>query len=204
MNGFERRRESKKKSIFQAAFQLFTTNGIRNTTIAEIAEKAHVSQVSIYNFFGSKEELVREVIFGYMDEGLKASEKVLESKIPYHEKLEKLLFITDSAERQTGAEFFQSAIASDPLIGRLIGEYYLTRTEPFIIRLVDNGKVEGFINPDVSTEAIKLYIRALQGVLSQFNTSKKVILDLDTLFFYGLYGKPREFSGEKQELNPDK
>ncbi len=63
MNGFERRRELKKKSILQAAYDLFSARGIKDVGIAEIAQKAAVSQVSIYNFFDSKENLVRQAMF---------------------------------------------------------------------------------------------------------------------------------------------
>ncbi len=121
---------------------------------------------------------------------MKESEVVLESAIPFQEKLKKLLFISDEATRQSAPKFFQSAINSDPLILNLLEEYYQSKTEPFIIRLVEQGKKEGCINRDLSNEAIHLYIRALQGVLAKSDLSKNVILDLDALFFYGLEGKP--------------
>lgn len=50
MNGFERRKERKKESIRQAAMQLFMEHGMRKVSIGEIADKAGVSQVTIYNF----------------------------------------------------------------------------------------------------------------------------------------------------------
>jgi AcrR family transcriptional regulator len=192
MNGFQRRRESKMKSILQAAHALFSARGIKDVGIAEIAKKAQVSQVSIYNFFDSKENLVRQTMFAYMDEKMKESEAVLESSIPFREKLEKLLFISDEAERQSSQNFFQSAINNDRLIVNLLEEYYQNKTEPFIFRLVEQGKQEGSINQELSTEAVHLYIRAIQSMLGQFNLSNNVILDLNALFFYGLLGKPEE------------
>jgi AcrR family transcriptional regulator len=190
MNGFERRRELKKKSILQAAYDLFSAHSIKDVSIAEIAQKAVVSQVSIYNFFDSKENLVRQTMFALMDEKMKESESVLESEIAFPEKLKKLLFISEEATRQSAPNFFQSAIKIDPLNVNLLKEYYQSKTEPFIVRLIEQGKMEGCINQDLSTEAIHLYIRALQGVLAQFDLPNHVILDLDFLFFYGLQGKP--------------
>ena len=192
MNGFQRRREIKMNSILLAAYELFSARGIKDVGIAEIAKKADVSQVSIYNFFESKENLVRQAMFAYMNEKMKESEMVLESKIPFREKLEKLLFITDEAQRQSSQNFFQSAINNDLLIKNLLEEYYQNKTEPFIFRLVEQGKQEGCINRDLSNEAIHLYIRAIQGLLAQFDLSKSVIFDLNALFFYGLLGKPQE------------
>jgi AcrR family transcriptional regulator len=191
MNGFERRREMKMKSILLAAFELFTSRGIRDVGIAEIAKKAQVSQVSIYNFFDSKENLVRQAIFAYMDEKMSESEGVLESQIPFRQKLEKLLFISGEASRQSNPDFFRSAMGSDPLIRNLLEEYYTSRTEPFILRIVEQGQKEGLISPDLSIAAVRLYIRALQGVRAGMDLPESVILDLDALFFYGLQGEPQ-------------
>jgi AcrR family transcriptional regulator len=191
MNGFQRRREMKKKSILLAAYELFSARGIKRVSIAELAKKAGVSQVSIYNFFESKENLVRQAIFAFLDETMKASESVLESEIPFREKLEKLLFLTDEADNKSNLEFFQSAMGSDPVIQNFLVEYDQSRTEPFILRLVEQGQQEGFINPALSIEAIRLYISALRDVQARSSTSKDVRLDLNALFFYGLQGKPQ-------------
>jgi AcrR family transcriptional regulator len=191
MNGFQRRREMKKKSILLAAYELFSARGIKRVSIAELAKKAGVSQVSIYNFFESKENLVRQAIFAFLDETMKASESVLESEIPFREKLEKLLFLTAEADNKSSLEFFQSAIINDPVIQNLLVEYDRSRTEPFILRLVEQGQQEGFINPALSIEAIRLYIGALRDVQARSSTSKDVRFDLNALFFYGLQGKPQ-------------
>lgn len=179
------------KSILRAAFELFSSRGPKDVTIAEIASKADVSQVSIYNFFQSKENLVRQALFAFMDEKMKESEQVLASEIPFREKLEKLLFVTEEARDQANPEFLLSAMASDPLTHRLMEEYYQDRTEPFIMRLVEQGKDQGVISRDLSGEAVRLYIQALQGMLAQPRLTRQARLDIDELFFYGLQGKPR-------------
>ncbi len=179
------------KSILRVAFELFSSRGLKDVTIAEIASKAHVSQVSIYNFFQSKENLVRQALFAFMDEKMKESEQVLESATPFREKLEKLLFITEEARDQSNPAFLLSAIASDPLTRSLMEEYYHSRTEPFILRLVEQGKDQGTISRDLSGEAVRQYIQALQGILAQPGLSRQARLDIDELFFYGLQGKAR-------------
>jgi AcrR family transcriptional regulator len=189
LNGFQRRREKKMKSILLAAYGLFSARGTKEVSMAEIAKEAGVSQVSIYNYFQSKENLVRQAIFAFMNEKMKESEKVLESKLSFQEKLEKLLFISDEADRPSSPEFFRSVMACDPLIQSMIEEYYQSRTEPFLMRLVEQGKKEGCIHKDLSDEAIRLYIGAMRNVLVQSNPPKNVRLDLDALFFYGLQGK---------------
>ncbi len=190
MDGFQRRREKKMKSILAAAWELFLARGIKDVSTAEIAKRAGVSQASIYNFFQSKENLLRETILAFVEEGVKASETILESNIPFREKVEKLLFMTDEATRQTSPELFESAISGDPLILDLLVEYSKKISEPFILRLVEQGRAEGFINNHYSNEAILLYIDELRTLLTQPNISKEARIDLNGLFFYGLTGNP--------------
>ncbi len=59
MNGFEKRKERKKDSIRQAALELFRSLGFRKVSIAEIARKAGVSQVTIYNTSAARKLLSR-------------------------------------------------------------------------------------------------------------------------------------------------
>ena len=58
LNGFERVKE-KKRAIKEAAFVLFSERGFNEVKIEHIAKEANVSQVTIYNHFGSKDALFR-------------------------------------------------------------------------------------------------------------------------------------------------
>ena len=60
MNKYELRTNKKKEDIVNSALALFRDNGFQNTSIKQIADRAKVSQVSIYNYFGSKDALVTE------------------------------------------------------------------------------------------------------------------------------------------------
>ncbi len=68
MNGFEQRRNEKKKAIMKAALALFDQYGFDKVTVTEIAEKAHVSKVSIYKYFESKGNLRRMIIKDILEE----------------------------------------------------------------------------------------------------------------------------------------
>lgn len=59
---FEQIREERRDSIIQTALQLFAEQGYDNTSIAQIAKEADISKGLIYNYFDSKEHLLKEVI----------------------------------------------------------------------------------------------------------------------------------------------
>lgn len=56
------KKENKKEVIVEAALTLFATRGYASTPISLIAKTAKVSQGLMYNFFSSKEALLREMI----------------------------------------------------------------------------------------------------------------------------------------------
>ena len=59
---FEEIREKSKEKIIYAAFELFSTMGYWGTSISKIAKEAGVSKGLMYNYFTSKEHLLKAVI----------------------------------------------------------------------------------------------------------------------------------------------
>ncbi len=62
MNGYEKRTQEKKNQVLDAAFNLMNNGGgIGNLTMDDIAKNSKVGKTSIFNYFGSKENLIHEV-----------------------------------------------------------------------------------------------------------------------------------------------
>ncbi|MEA3477462.1 MAG: TetR/AcrR family transcriptional regulator [Bacteroidota bacterium] len=59
---YEKIREQKKVLIMETALELFATHGYYPTSISMIAKKAGISKGLSYNYFKSKEDLVREIM----------------------------------------------------------------------------------------------------------------------------------------------
>jgi AcrR family transcriptional regulator len=55
-------REESQQKILAAAFKLMSSNGYESTSIAQIAKEAGISKGLMYNYFGSKEELLKALI----------------------------------------------------------------------------------------------------------------------------------------------
>lgn len=64
----EIRAESKRK-ILDAAFKLIAKDGYESTSIAKIAKEAEVSKGLLYNYFNSKEDMVKVMLEEALDEG---------------------------------------------------------------------------------------------------------------------------------------
>ncbi|EAO7445718.1 TetR/AcrR family transcriptional regulator, partial [Listeria monocytogenes] len=88
MNNYEKRTRKKKTAIIQAALSLFGKKGFSDVSIKDIATLADVSQVSIYNYFGSKEALVSECASIIMQDTITLAEEILASEGTFTQKLE--------------------------------------------------------------------------------------------------------------------
>ena len=103
MNGFERRKEQKKESIRRAALELFKAYGFKEVSMSDIAGKAGVSPVTIYNHFGSKEKLVHEVGKIQFLGMIRKYRAIIDGEGSFPEKLETIIFDkTDITSRSLG------------------------------------------------------------------------------------------------------
>lgn len=188
MNGFEKRKNEKMKSIMEAAFELFNQHGINDVKITDIAQKANVSKVSIYNYFGSKEELARQIMYDYMDKKAESLKVFMESDLSFDEKFSRLYKENMSVPDELSDGMINHTLISSPEVQKFLYTYYQSNIKPVIINFIEQGKREGKIDPEISTESILLYMESFNGILST-QLSMKQRTDLGKLFFHGFRGK---------------
>lgn len=194
MNGFEKRRLKKKNSILIAALNLFKQYGYKRVTVAEIAEKASVSQVSIYNYFESKENLKHELLMKLIDEYYLEIKNILERQDSMIVKLEKLLRSMIDAAKKSSMQFLLES-ASDILVNEYISKKR-NKIKNLIINFVEQGKKEGIIDDSVSTEAIAIFIEIFQDyfnnnttAIAKFDNDPELLMEVHSLFLKGLVSK---------------
>ncbi len=65
----ERQKSRRRREILDAAKDLFETDGYEETTVAKIAEMAEVSAPTVFNYFGSKDELIVALVLEIHEDG---------------------------------------------------------------------------------------------------------------------------------------
>ncbi|HEY4622339.1 MAG TPA: TetR/AcrR family transcriptional regulator, partial [Solibacillus sp.] len=150
MNGFQRRREQKEKAILQAALTLSMKAGIQKVSVAQIAEKANVSQVTIFNYFESKDNLIQAVLKYYVDQVWDEQRKLIDSDLPFTDKIKQMIFNESDYAKNIHEEFFQY-LMKDYVNGKsYIEELYINEGIPRILALFNEGKEQGLVNPNLS------------------------------------------------------
>lgn len=192
MNGFEKRTQEKKHKILEAAVELFSARGIQKVSITEISAKACASQVTIYKYFNSKENLARCALEHYYNELLQSFIDVIDSDLPFAEKIEQAFFAPMQKSPAAISSFWDDAI-SEKL--RDITLEYEQKVTPHMLRFIEQGYQCGNFNKSYSAETLLIYLNVFGtnamkqlGSLQTEDKKKRIYEELLSVFLYGVVG----------------
>ncbi|MCA0969737.1 TetR/AcrR family transcriptional regulator [Halobacillus litoralis] len=205
MNGFERRKERKKQNILHAALHLFSDYGVQKVSIQEIAKRAQVSQVTIYNYFGSKDQLLYHTVEMLIYKRLESSRSIIDDEsLSFKEKMKSLITSKKQDVTEYHTEFIQSILSEQPDIQKLLHDFNENHTIPLLMKLVNEGKEEGLVHQELSFETISFFVNMYYQAFHSLPTSQKESIsgfseELIHLFFYGIMGNTDQPIRSKQE-----
>ncbi|MBA2875504.1 TetR/AcrR family transcriptional regulator [Thermaerobacillus caldiproteolyticus] len=191
MSGFAKRTERKKQDIKRATLEMLKDTDPKNIKISDIAKKANVSQVTIYNHFHSKEQLIREVIIEYLIEQVEQREQFLKADRPFQEKVEYIIFEKKRAIRQIRVDLFQNLMKEDEQIRNVVESLYQTRIIPLFIEMVKEAQQKREIAPNISIDTLLFYLKIWREMGDRLHPSlydERFTEELARLFFYGVKG----------------
>ena len=148
---FKEIREQKRQIILDAALEIFAEEGYYSASIAKIAQKAGISKGLIYNYYKSKEELVKKIAF----DGI---EKLMVPFDPNHDGIltqEELIFMIDESFRilhdniKNWRLYF--AIILQPSVFEIIKQRLFELMLPVIEITTNYFAKKGYENPEVET-----------------------------------------------------
>lgn len=195
MNGYERRKQKKIEQIYRASFQLFSKYGFQKISVNEIAHLAKVSPATIYNYFGTKEQLYADMLMNWMDKQLEQYENVLASGLSFPEKTKEIMLLEANNLKLLSEEF--QKVPSSEAIGwrQMVERYSEEKVLAFFMKFVAIGKQEGYIHKDQTEEMMMMYFTMFKNELGRYweasNQDRKT-WDMDrwiALFFYGAVGQ---------------
>jgi AcrR family transcriptional regulator len=195
MNGFERRKERKKTAILQAALALFLKHGMDKVSVVEIAKSAKVSQVTIYNYFNSKDNLIRKTLIYYIDEIWAEYEQLFTSNLSFIEKVQKIIFDKAVIAEEINEDFYQHFMKEYTGEDNYILQFYKETAFPRFLELFEEGKQQGYVDPSISNEAIMVYLQMFVDYIRRDEVAGTVLPlteELTKLFFYGISGNREE------------
>ena len=92
----------------------------------------------------------------------------------------------------------QALISEDPEMRQMVNSVYQAELIPYVIKFYEEGKRQGYVNPELSTETILRYSEIIRsGMAAQSSLSedpehnRKMMQEMTPLVLYGIMGKPR-------------
>lgn len=195
-NGFEKRAEMIRRKIINTTLEMLKTWEPKRMRVADIAKEAGVSQVTIYNYFGSKEKLIDQTFRSYLDMTIERFERFMDRP----RSVRDFIHFSMEMEREQYSAFrpeqIKTLMIDDQEMFGYVQERYAGTVLPLMIKLVEDGKASGEISPKVSVNAVlaymNMYIHSSSELLelAQKQEDLNSFLDeLTHLFFYGLCGR---------------
>ena len=134
----EREKQQRRRSILQAAREMFFENGFHHATVDSVAERAEVSKGTVYLYFESKEALLAHLLLEGLEDLIAELERACTTTahLPAHEQL--------TALAQAYLRFFRG----DP-------QYF-----PFLMAM-DRGRFQEAIPPDLYQEILEASLEGL-------------------------------------------
>lgn len=146
---FEKIRKDRKKTIQSAAMEVFAEQGYHNASMSMIAKKAGVSKGLIYNYFESKEELVKFMMMDLVDEVMHDMHlDVLEDMT----REDFIYFIDKGFElvlEDTQKWKLYMTVAMQPEVMALVMDKMIEKMQPYMIMCTKYFEKKGYEDPMV-------------------------------------------------------
>jgi AcrR family transcriptional regulator len=187
-------KSEKKRRILKAAITLFSkTHDIQKVSLEDIAREAAVSPATIYNHFGTRENLVREVSRELVGELLRKTRALIDSDVPFPQKLSELFsfkmdFIDKNREMLVKLLSQYESIVSETI--------NLNEIKDLSNEFFDSAKKQGYIDESFDSQTLAEYFDVLRAgiaakpvLASRFGENPRLVADFSRLIFYGVMKK---------------
>lgn len=188
MNKFEIRTQKKKAAVVHAALRLFKEKGFVHVSIKDIAAESGVSSVSLYNYFESKEGIVKECANVLMQNTLHMAEEIMNHDIDFKDKIIQIMDICADQDYQL---LGSPGAIEDHVLSSLYSENTNEIRIQMIQELIELAKKEGGIHSSVSLETVLELLNAIGTIQLSWAKSgnyKEKMAEMNRLLLFGLIG----------------
>ena len=179
------KKEDRRKQILDAAMAVFVERGFNGSTTLEIAKAANISEVTLFRYFSSKQEIflqgIEPILFSTLKESINASTEVsavakLEhilyeriSLISKNYEIVKLILTEASLLSELGSENFISRIVQ--ILNNMLAQIGLSINDNDItLRLLMGSMLSFLYIPEKDEENIKNYVSKVVALIVKENS----------------------------------
>jgi len=164
--------------------------------------------VTIYNHFGSKGGLVREVVRLLVDDHWARFRSILQERAPFAERLERIVSLKKEMSDLFSGDLIRSAISEDGATRDAIDSLFAKEVDPLLVRFLKSGQREKAVRSDLSVGSLRIYLdmftdvaRAHPELFAGTGRLSRTTREIWSLFLHGLSGDGRPAS-QPRERSP--
>jgi AcrR family transcriptional regulator len=162
--------EVRREAALAATRELLIAKGYDEVTLSEVARVAGVSRPFVYDNWGTKFALVEDAIFTTDDPG-----PLIDDDKPFADSLTDLIAamvaIQSDPAYLAGLPGLSADLYNRPDLVEQIERKYIASIRAAYVRLIDRGKAEGVVRPDVDGSALLDTIRGAVMLHTLINPS---------------------------------
>jgi AcrR family transcriptional regulator len=155
-----------KDKILSFVREIFLREGFYKTTMDEIAAKLHMSKKTIYKYFPSKEELVREVMTTHLHSVIKKIKGNINNQSNAVEKLFDIFTIVGQNILKVNEKMIMDLQSYSPGIWKEVDDFRARQITRNFSKIFEQGKAEGYFL-DIKTEIIlSIFIASIRAIVN--------------------------------------
>ena len=153
---------SRRDELIELAAKMFAERGLRATTVRDIADSAGILSGSLYHHFASKEEMVDEVLRGFLDWLFERYEQIVAGEPNPLERLKGLFMTSFEAIEHRHAQVVIYQDEAKRLADQERFSYVEQRNKEqrkMWLDLLNQGIEDGYFRPDIDVDLVYRFIR---------------------------------------------
>lgn len=158
--------EDEKNKILQFALEKFKTEGFYKTTMDELASEQRISKKTIYKHFPTKEILVHDAVFLFINTHKVHIEQIFESKVNAVVKIFNLTEYLAQMLSQIGDKWFRDVQIHHRELWQEIDEFRTKMIGQRMSKVFDQGMKEGNIQKYPSEFLTIYFVNSIRGIIN--------------------------------------
>jgi AcrR family transcriptional regulator len=153
---------TRRDELLGLAATMFAERGLRATTVRDIADSAGILSGSLYHHFSSKEEMVDEVLRGFLDWLFESYQLIINTEANPLERLKGLFMASFDAIENRHAEVVIYQDEAKRLSAQPRFSYVDERNKEqrqMWLDVLNQGIEEGYFRPDIDVDLVYRFIR---------------------------------------------
>ncbi len=153
---------TRRDELLELAATMFAERGLRATTVRDIADSAGILSGSLYHHFSSKEEMVDELLRGFLDWLFDRYQEIVATEPNPLERLKGLFMASFEAIEHRHAQVVIYQDEAKRLSGQPRFSYVDERNKEqrkMWVDVLNQGIEEGYFRPDIDVDLVYRFIR---------------------------------------------